>query len=71
MTIAPNVMAKIAVSLQSRALTQREIEVLRLIMQGLPDKAIARRLERSIETAKAHGRAVIAWTDTSENFLDN
>ena len=56
--IAPNVMAKMAVSLQSRALTQREVEVLRLIMQGLPDKAIARRLERSIETAKAHGRAI-------------
>jgi DNA-binding NarL/FixJ family response regulator len=56
--IAPNVMAKMAMSLQSLALTQREIEVLRLIMQGLPDKAIARRLERSLETAKAHGRAI-------------
>jgi DNA-binding NarL/FixJ family response regulator len=56
--IAPNAMAKMAMSLQSCALTQREIEVLRLIMQGLPDKAIAHRLERSIETAKAHGRAI-------------
>src|ERR1700722_20357326 len=56
--IAPNAMAKMAMSLQSCALTQREVEVLRLIMQGLPDKAIALRLERSIETAKAHGRAI-------------
>jgi len=56
--IAPNAMAKMAMSLQSCALTQREVEVLRLIMQGLPDKAIAHRLERSIETAKAHGRAI-------------
>jgi DNA-binding NarL/FixJ family response regulator len=56
--IAPNAMAKMAMSLQSCALTQREIEVLRLIMQGLPDKAIAHRLERSLETAKAHGRAI-------------
>jgi DNA-binding NarL/FixJ family response regulator len=56
--IAPNVMAKMAMSLQSRALTQREIEVLRLIMLGLPDKIIAHRLECSIETAKAHGRAI-------------
>jgi two-component system, NarL family, response regulator len=56
--IAPNVMVKMAMSLQSRALTQREIEVLRLIMLGLPDKAIAHRLEFSIETAKAHGRAI-------------
>jgi DNA-binding NarL/FixJ family response regulator len=56
--LAPNAMAKMAMSLQSCALTQREVEVLRLIMQGLPDKAIAHRLERSIETAKAHGRAI-------------
>jgi DNA-binding NarL/FixJ family response regulator len=56
--IAPNALAKMAMSLQSCALTQREVEVLRLIMQGLPDKAIALRLERSIETAKAHGRAI-------------
>jgi DNA-binding NarL/FixJ family response regulator len=56
--IAPNAMAKMEMSLQSCALTQREVEVLRLIMQGLPDKAIAHRLERSIETAKAHGRAI-------------
>jgi len=56
--IAPNAMAKMAMSLQSCALTQREVEVLWLIMQGLPDKAIAHRLERSIETAKAHGRAI-------------
>ena len=56
--IAPNAIAKMAMSLQSCALTQREVEVLRLIMQGLPDKAIAHRLERSIETVKAHGRAI-------------
>jgi DNA-binding NarL/FixJ family response regulator len=56
--IAPNVMVKMAMSLQSRALTQREIEVLRLIMLGLPDKGIAHRLEFSIETAKSHGRAI-------------
>ena len=57
--IAPNVMAKMAMSLQSRGLTQREIEVLRLIMQGLPDKAIARRLERSVETARSHVKAIL------------
>jgi DNA-binding NarL/FixJ family response regulator len=54
--IAPNAIAKMAMSLQSRALTRCEVEALRLIMQGLPDKAIADRWERSVETAKAHGR---------------
>ena len=44
--IAPNVMTKMVISLQSRGLTQREVEVLRLIMQGLQDKVIAHRLER-------------------------
>jgi DNA-binding NarL/FixJ family response regulator len=56
--IAPNVMTNMARSLRSRDLTQREVEVLRLIMQGLPDKVIAHRLGRSIETAKSHVRAI-------------
>ena len=57
--IAPNVAAKMAVSLQSRGLTRREIEVLRLIMQGLRDKAIAYRLERSVDTARSHVKAIL------------
>jgi DNA-binding NarL/FixJ family response regulator len=57
--IAPNVMAKMMRSLQSRGLTQREIEVLRLLMQGLRDKAIAYRLERSVDTARSHVRAIL------------
>ena len=36
------------------ALTQREIEVLTLLADGLPNKAIARRLEISDETVKFH-----------------
>ncbi|MEJ0035689.1 MAG: response regulator transcription factor [Gammaproteobacteria bacterium] len=63
--IAPNVMTKMAISLRSRPLTQREIEVLRLIMQGLPDKAIARRLERSVGTAKSHVKAILMKLDAS------
>jgi DNA-binding NarL/FixJ family response regulator len=57
--IAPNVMAKMVRSLQSRRLTQREVEVLRLIMQGLQDKVIAHRLERSVETARSHVKAIL------------
>lgn len=63
--IAPNVMTKMAMSLRSRPLTEREIEVLRLIMQGLPDKAIARRLERSVGTAKSHVKAILMKLDAS------
>ena len=36
------------------ALTQREIEVLTLLADGLPNKAIAHRLEISDETVKFH-----------------
>jgi DNA-binding NarL/FixJ family response regulator len=57
--MAPNIMTKMAMSLRSRGLTRREVEVLRLIMQGLPDKAIARLLERSFETARSHVRAIL------------
>lgn len=63
--IAPSVMTKMAMSLRSRPLTEREIEVLRLIMQGLPDKAIARRLERSVGTAKSHVKAILMKLDAS------
>lgn len=63
--IAPNVMTKMAMSLRSRPLTEREIEVLGLIMQGLPDKAIARRLERSVGTAKSHVKAILMKLDAS------
>ncbi len=63
--IAPIVMAKMAVSLRSRPLTGREVEVLRLIMQGLPDKAIARRLQRSVGTAKSHVKAILTKLDAS------
>ncbi len=33
--------------------------MLQLVMQGLPDKAIARRLQRSIGTAKTHVKAIL------------
>jgi DNA-binding NarL/FixJ family response regulator len=57
--IAPNIMTKMAMSLRSRGLTQREVQVLRLIMQGLQDKVIAHRLERSVDTTKSHVKAIL------------
>jgi DNA-binding NarL/FixJ family response regulator len=66
--IAPIVMAKMAVSLRSRPLTAREVEVLRMIMQGLPDKAIARRLQRSVGTAKSHVKAILMKLEASSRI---
>ncbi len=63
--ISPVVMAKMAVSLRSQPLSGRELEVLSLLMQGLPDKAIARRLERSVGTAKSHVKAILTKLEAS------
>ena len=57
--IAPNIMTKMAMSLRSRGLTRREVEVLQLIMQGLRDKVIAHRLECGVETARSHVKAIL------------
>jgi DNA-binding NarL/FixJ family response regulator len=65
MAIAPNVMTKMAVSLRSRGLTRREVEVLRLIMQGLRDKVIAHRLECGLETARSHVKAILMKLNAS------
>ena len=61
----PLVMAKIAESLATRSLTDRQMEVLRLMMNGLPDKAIARALKRSVGTAKAHVKEILYRLDVS------
>jgi DNA-binding NarL/FixJ family response regulator len=63
--IAPHVMARMATSLRSRGLTQRQVEVLRMIMQGLSDKAIAQRLVRSVETAKSHVSEILSRLEAS------
>ncbi|HEY6642655.1 response regulator transcription factor [Povalibacter sp.] len=57
--------AKIAASLASPSLTGREIEVLRLMMLGLPNKAIAAVLKRSLGTAKSHVKAILAKLDAA------
>ena len=57
--IDPLALSKIAVSLASPALTVRETEVLRLMMQGLRDKAIAMKLKRTLATVKSHVKAIL------------
>ena len=43
---------------EQEALTPREIEVLSLLAEGLPNKAIARRLDISDQTVKFHVAAI-------------
>jgi DNA-binding NarL/FixJ family response regulator len=46
-------------SLQDLGLTPRQAEVLSLLLQGLPNKLIARQLNLSVETVKDHVAAVL------------
>ncbi len=45
------------------SLTPRELEVLALLAEGLPNKSIARRLDISEHTVKFHVNAVLAKLD--------
>ena len=47
---------------RSRLLTQREREVLALLLEGLPTKLIAERLEISARTAEHHRAAIMQKT---------
>jgi DNA-binding NarL/FixJ family response regulator len=54
-----------AVSLDSIGLTPRQTEVLALLLQGLPNKLIARQLNVSVETVKDHVAAVLRALNVS------
>ncbi len=45
--------------MQDIGLTPRQAEVLALLLQGLPNKLIARQLNLSVETVKDHVAAVL------------
>jgi len=46
-------------SIEDVGLTPRQAEVLSLLLQGLPNKLIARQLNLSVETVKDHVAAVL------------
>ena len=58
--IDPRVVAKMLDSLNGNKLTEREIEVLRLIMLGQTNKAIAEQLGIAVGTAKCHVKQLMA-----------
>ena len=49
---------RVADSLASESLTQRELDVLRLMVGGMSNKVIARELDIALGTVKAHARSV-------------
>lgn len=54
-----------SISLESIGLTPRQTEVLALLLQGLPNKLIARQLNVSVETVKDHVAAVLRALNVS------
>jgi DNA-binding NarL/FixJ family response regulator len=56
---APLVASRIAASIASEQLTERELEVLQLLVQGASDKDVARKLLIATGTVKTHVRSIL------------
>ena len=56
---APDARTALRSCLQSLGMTPRQLDVLELLLQGKPNKLIARELRLSVETVKDHVRAVL------------
>jgi DNA-binding NarL/FixJ family response regulator len=65
MALAPFVTARMAESLTRRRLTSRELTVLRILMLGLSNKAIALQLAVSEGTVKTHMKAICGKLNAS------
>jgi DNA-binding NarL/FixJ family response regulator len=63
--IAPLVASRIADRMQQQALTRREMEILRQLMLGLRNKAIACKLTMSEGTVKTHVKSILRKLDAS------
>ncbi len=64
--IPPEVSAELAAHLGEDALTEREIQVLRLVAQGNSNKRVATELGVTEETIKAHMSSIIAKLDAND-----
>jgi DNA-binding NarL/FixJ family response regulator len=61
--LSPQIAARLAESVAAERLTPREEEVLRLVVEGLCNKAISRRLGIAVGTVKSHLKATFAKLD--------
>src|SRR5262249_25432061 len=64
--LSPQVAENIAVHVTDDRLSDREIEILRLVAEGNPNKQIARVLSLSEETVKAHLKSIFAKLDVAD-----
>jgi DNA-binding NarL/FixJ family response regulator len=60
MALAPRVAIRVAEWMRQQALTPREADILRQMMLGLSNKAIASRLAISVGTVKVHVKAILS-----------
>ena len=51
--------AKAALQLESLGLTNRQLDVLRLLLKGLPNKLISRQIDLAEATVKIHIRGIL------------
>jgi len=64
--IAPPMAEKIAVHAIDERLSDREIDILRLVAEGCQNKVIARRLKISEQTVKAHLKSIFGKLDVAD-----
>lgn len=64
--VPADVAQEIAVHTADEALSERELEILRLVSEGKPNKAIAWLLSVSEETVKAHMKKIFAKLDVAD-----
>jgi DNA-binding NarL/FixJ family response regulator len=65
MALAPRVASRIAEWMRQQALTRREADILRQMMLGLSNKAIAGKLAISVGTVKVHVKAILSKLDAT------
>ncbi|MDB6089194.1 MAG: DNA-binding response regulator [Gammaproteobacteria bacterium] len=63
--IEPAMAANLVSIVSGPALTRRELEVLRLVMRGCSDKAIANRLGTTVGTVKCHVKSILSKLNVS------
>jgi DNA-binding NarL/FixJ family response regulator len=63
--LGPLVASRVADGMKQQALTRRETDILRYMIQGMSNKAIASRLTLAVGTVKTHVKSVLEKLDAS------